>query len=541
MSADKLSTLQHALNLKKKELAMIEAIDEIRDTAPDPPTMLNRLASLLMEQLEATLCLFFLQDREANTLELKALTSRGDELAPLVSRITAELAERAFQLPDTTAWRGEEALPGAGIAGLQFLAAPIIMGEDDRLGAILLARIGNPFGPDEVQLLKTAENQIDSAVIQSHIYDRLELSKRELDLIYRMDNIRDQDLPLDDMLNVVIQEATAALHAEAGFVMLYDRAEKELEMRASTAQDLLPTLPHYPTIRQAINDALKSAEVVCHNFVGDGGQSVMCLPLILNERIIGVLGVVNSRKPHGFTAADRRLLQAIGSQIDTAIYERREIRQLRRVLGRSVDPRVMERLLSNPDVEFLKGELLELTVLYADIRGSTRLAEMTEPGTLVEFIKDYLSRMTEVVLAYEGTVDKFVGDEVMALFGAPMPQEDHALRAVRVGLEMQTAHRQIQEAWRERGLDAPPIGVGIATGQMIAGEMGGALRTDYTVIGRAANLGARICSAAKGGQVLISQRTYDLARHAIEVVPIPGQRFKGVGEVTVYDVRRIVE
>jgi adenylate cyclase len=201
----------------------------------------------------------------------------------------------------------------------------------------------------------------------------------------------------------------------------------------------------------------------------------------------------------------------------------------------------MERLLATSDVDFLKGELLELTVLYADIRDSTRLAEETEPEVLVEFIKDYLSHMTEVILAHEGTVDKFVGDEVMALFGAPIYQEDHALRAVWVGIAMQKEHQAVMEKWRQRGLKAHPIGVGIATGQLIAGAMGSTQRAEYTVIGRAANLGARICSVAKGGEVLISQTTYDLVQNMIEATPRPGQNFKGLGDdVTVYHVRRVV-
>lgn len=268
----------------------------------------------------------------------------------------------------------------------------------------------------------------------------------------------------------------------------------------------------------------------------------LCLPLILNERIIGVLGVINRSGPAGFTATDRRLLRAIGSQIDTAIYERREIRQLRRVLGRSVDPHVMERMLATSDVDFLKGESLELTVLYADIRGSTRLAEETDPELLVEFIKDYLSCMTEVILAHEGTVDKFVGDEVMALFGAPIQQEDHALRAVRVGLVMQQEYQAVMERWHQRGVRAGPIGVGIATGSLIAGAMGSVQRAEYTVIGRAANLGARICSVAQGGEVLISQTTYDMAKHMLVATPRPGQNFKGLGDdVTVYHVKRVVD
>ena len=186
--------------------------------------------------------------------------------------------------------------------------------------------------------------------------------------------------------------------------------------------------------------------------------------------------------------------------------------------------------------------MFQLTFLYAYIRGSTSLAEQTDPEQLVYFIKYYLSQMTDIILSREGTVDKFVGDEVMALFGAPVPQEDHALRAVRVGLAMQATYQTVMRSWQERGVEAPPIGIGIATGTMTVGEMGGSQRANYTVIGRAANLGARICGAAKGGQVLISQNTYDLVKGAVEAIPLPGQHFKGVArDVTIYHVTRVLD
>jgi adenylate cyclase len=150
--------------------------------------------------------------------------------------------------------------------------------------------------------------------------------------------------------------------------------------------------------------------------------------------------------------------------------------------------------------------------------------------------------MTEVILAAEGTLDKFVGDEVMALFGAPFPQPDHALRAVRVGLEMQAAHQAVIKTWQARGVKAAPIGIGIATGEMIVGEMGSAQRSNYTVIGRAANLGARICAVAGADQVLISQATYDLVREQVQATPIPGLELKGLeNSVTAYHVTRIVD
>jgi adenylate cyclase len=327
-----------------------------------------------------------------------------------------------------------------------------------------------------------------------------------------------------------------------GFMMLFDRAGQQLQLRASTHDDLFNIAQHYELIKEISNQSLRQAELICRNNLAGPLRSILCIPLILHDQIIGVLGVVNGYSPQGFTADDRRLLSAIGSQMDTAIFENLEQHRLRQVLGRSVDHNVMEKLLANPNVDFLKGERSVLTVLYADIRGSTSLAEKTDPELFVDFINHYLGQMTDVILSFEGTLDKFVGDEVMALFGAPFPQDDHALRAVRVGLAMQKAHQTVMNTWQKRGLPLAPIGVGISTGELIAGEMGCPQRADYTVLGRAANLGARICSEAQGGQVLISQATYDLVKDAVEAKPITGLQFKGVeGIVTVYQVKQILD
>jgi adenylate cyclase len=534
------------LSVKQKELDLIMIIDEIRDSVPEPRAMLKEIVDLLADRLKADLCLLFLLDHETREAKLKAVSDRSQQFDQLQQVITRELAEMAIRLDRITTWEGHKVLPAVSLAkvseNLQLVAIPIIMGEEERLGALLLARSHVPFGPDDVQLLRTAEDQIDSAVIQGQVYHKHQLSAKELETIYQVDRIRDQGLHLDDMLNAVLKKLCAAIETEMGFFMHYDQTERQLEMQAATHQDLFRGSPCYEVIEQVTNESLQRAELICRNNLGEVLDSVMCLPLILNENIIGVLGVVNCYGRRGFTAADRRLLRAVGSQIDTAIYEGIEKHQLRVVLRRSVGPQVMEQLLANPNVDILKGERKVLTVLYADLRGSTDLAERTKAELLVEFINDYLSQMTDVILEHEGTLDKFVGDEVMALFGAPIPQKDHALRAVRAGLAMQATYQTVTEHWREYEVEAPLMGIGIATGRMTVGEMGGSQRADYTIIGRAANLGARICDAAKGGQVLISQKTYDLVKEAVEVIPLPGQHFRGVArDVTVYHVTRVVD
>jgi class 3 adenylate cyclase len=534
--------LHARLELKQKELDLILAIDHIRDTVLEPAAMLSAIANTLADQFQANLCLLCLLDRDTKEVELKAVTGRGEQVGQLRSVITRELARQAVEAQDVTLWEGGDAPSESDLAqlpaDLHLAAVPIIMG-NERLGALLLARSLVPFGPDDVELLKMAESQVDSAVIQGYAYYELKQRNKELETIYRTDRIRDQELPFDKMLNGVLQELREVIQAEMGFVLLYNQAERRLELQVTTHDDLFRVSPYYDVVDRVANEALQRAELICHNDLGDVLRSALCVPLILRDEIIGVLGVANRYGPGGFNVEDRRLLNAIGSQMDTAIFESLERRRLRRVLGRSVDPRVMERLLANSDVDFLKGERSVLSVLYADIRGSTSLSERTDPELLVGFINDYLGQMTEVILSHEGTLDKFVGDEVMALFSAPFPQPDHALRAVRVGLEMQATHQTVMETWQARGIDAAPIGVGIATGELTVGEMGCPRRTDYTVIGRAANLGSRICGVAKPGQVLVSQATYGMIEEQVEAIPITGLQLKGVDHaVTAYHVIR---
>ena len=539
MDNPQIKALQEELSLRKMELDLIQAIDKIRDEVAEPGALLVSTVDFLAEWFKVDLCLLFLIDRETGISELKAARNRSDKPGWMEKVISPDLAERVTHLEQVTLWKAEDVLPKQALVDASqeqyLMGVPIIMGAKDRLGGLLLTRAGIPFSDKDVYWMTSAENQIDSLLIQGYTAECLQQYTKELDTIFRIDHIRDQNLPFDQMLNAVIGELTKTVEAEMGFIMLYDLAGKQLEMRASTPQNLIPMLPYYDSILRIAEETLEVGRLVIHNGLPGALNCVMCLPLILNERIIGVLGMANRVGRAGFSQADGRFLSAIGSQIDTAIYERNEIRLLRRVLGRLVDPRVMERLLTNPDVDFMKGELLELSVLFADLRGSTQLAEMTEPEKLVEFIKDYFSEMTEVIFLHEGTVDKFVGDEVMALFGAPIPQPDHARRSLRAAVAMQERFERVRQRWADRGMHIPQIGIGISTGNIIAGEMGGPQRAEYTVIGRSVNLGARICAVAGGGEILVSQRTYDLLKDQVEFEALPGQQFKGIeNEVTVY-------
>ncbi|MBC8098250.1 MAG: GAF domain-containing protein, partial [Armatimonadetes bacterium] len=354
------------------------------------------------------------------------------------------------------------------------------------------------------------------------------------------DHIRDQEHDFDTMLQRVLTEICRSVSGEVGFLMLYNQDREEpLELKASTVEGLLTSPAYFEIINRFSRQALAAGEMVYANRPDGPVRSIIAIPLILNEKVIGVFGTANSTSPRGFNAEDRRMLGAITSQVDTAVFERLERRRMRRVLSRSVDPKVLEHLLQRADDTVLSGERLLLTCLFADLRGSTEWAERTSPEQLVHSLNIFLGRMTDVIFENGGTLDKFVGDQVIALFGVPVKMDDHPEQAVRTALAMRDAHAQIQAELADKGIELPPLGIGVSTGEMIAGEIGSLVRTDFTAMGRAMNLGSRLCGVAKGGEIIISANTYELVRHLVEVTPAANAQLKGLGDVAFYQLLRI--
>src|SRR5262245_3225006 len=202
MSQKTIAVLQEELDLKRRELELILAIDHIRDTVPDPAVMLSAIVKALVEHLQVSHCAISLFDQETRQIQLKALSTRNLQHSDLSAVITPELTERAAYLDQVEIWE-KVALPanaqGSELAGLQVAAVPIIMGEQERLGALILIRPELPFTPNDIKLLKLAESMVDSAVIQGYTHHELKQHIKELEAIYRIDHIRDQGLPLDEM------------------------------------------------------------------------------------------------------------------------------------------------------------------------------------------------------------------------------------------------------------------------------------------------------------------------------------------------------
>jgi adenylate cyclase len=189
--------------------------------------------------------------------------------------------------------------------------------------------------------------------------------------------------------------------------------------------------------------------------------------------------------------------------------EGREKRKVKRLFGRYVSKDVYDQLLRNPELAVLGGRRRDMTVLFSDIRGFTSVTEKGDPEALVAQLNDYFSRMVDIVFRHGGTVDKFVGDMVMALFGAPVDDPDHGEHAVAAAVDMVRELGALNERWAAEGRARLDIGIGVNSGEMIAGNIGSTSIMSYTVIGDNVNLGARLESLNKDyrSRIIISDAT----------------------------------
>ncbi len=219
--------------------------------------------------------------------------------------------------------------------------------------------------------------------------------------------------------------------------------------------------------------------------------------------------------------------------------EERQKRFYKNALGLYLSPALSEQVAENPDLLGLDGREEELTVLFSDIRGFTSISETMEPEALTSFLHQYFSPMTDIVFDTGGTLDKYIGDAIMAFWGAPVYRADHADQACRAALAMVAELDRLQEQWQARGLPKLTVGIGIHTGRMRVGNMGSDRRLSYTVMGDSVNLGSRLEGLSKvyGVQVIASGDTWEKVKGNYYGRLLERVRVKGKAEaVAIYEV-----
>jgi adenylate cyclase len=276
-----------------------------------------------------------------------------------------------------------------------------------------------------------------------------------------------------------------------------------------------------------------------------GIRSAMCAPLWNKDQVIGIIHVDSPMLTNCFTLNDLDLLTALANYAAVAV-ERARLNQKilaeekkRERLGRFLSPQVTQRILNASDSQGAAlgvPEVKEVSILFADIVGFTSMSEKMSPAAVALFLNDYLSRMTDVIFKYEGTLDKYIGDAIMAVYGAPLDMPDHAARAVKSALEMQERLTEFNSE-RKEGPNIR-IRIGINSGKAVAGEIGSINKKEYTVLGDTVNTASRLeSSVAKPGMVVIGENTHNAVIDQFECRSMGSFTLKGKEKVvSVFEV-----
>jgi adenylate cyclase len=331
-----------------------------------------------------------------------------------------------------------------------------------------------------------------------------EIMQRVMELVFQMENV------------------------ERGFVMLLDEKKGFKAAVLLYKDERMKAEAKAVVLSKTIIDRVTTERVplLIHDVAGDerfssseslrisGIRSAMCAPLIYKDKVFGLFYVDCLTKPWAFTKEELNIFAVVAAEAAISFDNARSHEELsrrvieRQALERFLSSSIVERILANPDQVHLGGENQTATILFADIRGFTRMSEKMEPQEVVELLNEYFTEMTDLVFENGGTLDKYLGDGLMAVFGAPLTKEDDSLRAVKTAIEMQQALVKLNRDWEAMGQRSLKMGLGINTGPVTAGNIGSSRRMDYTVIGDAVNVASRLCANAAGGQVLISESTH---------------------------------
>jgi len=265
-----------------------------------------------------------------------------------------------------------------------------------------------------------------------------------------------------------------------------------------------------------------------------GLQSAMCAPLLGKERLLGIFYADNLSATAAFTQDELNVFSLVAAQaaaaIDSAITHEQLAKQAvqRSALERFLSPDVVEMIAANPNTAMkLGGANQVVTVLFSDIRGFTSISEKLPPEKVVEILNEYFTRVTDVIFDNGGMLDKYLGDGVMAVFGAPISKGNDAANAVRAAIEIQRLVLQLNVDSRARQWPELRVGVGVNSGIVTAGNIGSPRRVDYTVVGDTVNVAARLMANAAGWQILISESTANAIGAEFSLEPLAPLSVKG--------------
>jgi class 3 adenylate cyclase len=415
-------------------------------------------------------------------------------------------------------------------------------------------------------LSRMKQEQERSKSLLIELEDRVKEFKGLADTIQTVNS----SLDLEHVLNVIVDHAVALCGADAGSVYTRDAASGRYELRSScnTDEKLVATLSSGgellgaaaigqatgPCRRVEIPDlAAEPPSAVGAALLAEGFRSLLVIPLLRDDQVLGAL-VLRRRKPERLAESSVELVETFARQSASAIFNAGvadERERLNSALSRQVDeqgrdvdrlkrffsPAVAERILREVDGKISANthHRAYITVVFCDLRGWTDFTIKTEPEDVMQVLEEYHREIGTLIFRYNGTLEHFAGDGLMVFFNDPVPTPQPALQAVRMAVEMRERALELIDNWRKRDHELG-FGIGIDQGYASIGTIGFEGRYDYAAIGAVVNRANRLCTAAKHGQILISQKVLGDTSSEIEVEVVGKLKLKGCGPTSAFNV-----
>jgi adenylate cyclase len=457
----------------------------------------------------------FVNGRRIREMRLR----EGDEIAFGSSRLT-------FRLGDSVAPTRPPAAEVSNRKGVTVVASaasmPAFLAQLDQASA------ESEFRPAEQLHDVVALRQDYEKLRIAHEFHRQVGAERDLkSLIDKILGVAFQLLAADTAVLFRVDEKTGELTP----AMVKSRSGENVDVVVSETvlQRATETRKAVLTADAIIDSRFSSSESI----VAQGIRSAMAVPLLSKNSLKGLLFLDSRERANAFSEKDLKILSSIASQAAIALENaelatRIEQEALTRAeLSRFLSPAVADMVVRG-QVELLRvGRLAEVSVIFADIRGFTSMAENDSPQDTVQMLNEFFSAMATVVFRYEGNLDKFIGDCVMAVWGPPSPHPDDPARALRAALDMQVEVARLNERRRAKGQPAIEVGIGVNTGQAVVGYMGSNERHEFTAIGDSVNTASRLCGLARGSEVIATEATVRRAGRGFVTEPMSVSQVKG--------------
>lgn len=499
--------------------------------------------------------------------ELGAINTIGrhpNNSIQVLDRIISKEHAQVFKAPDGNfVLRDLGSLNGTYMNGVRVMERVLEEGDEFTLGSTRMV-----FTRKDDEAPKSEERvTISPEMLESHIRQKIDvLSSREflpekdiydvnilrrdyekLRVAHEVGTALSLEVKLDSLLEKIMDKAFELLPADRGVILLMNPATEELESqvvkRRETSRDKDEEIILSRTIVNQVvqtKSAVLSSDAAidsrfsgAHSIIMQGIRSTMSVPLLFRDELLGLMYLDSQIATNAFTEKDLQIFTGIAGQAASAIKNARLAKNIedeasmRARFERLLSPSLVDQVVAGKLRMEKGGEARNVTVLFSDIRGFTSMSEKMKASDVVSMLNEYFEEMVEVLFKHQGTLDKYVGDEIMALFGAPVSTGEDASNAVACAVEMQKRLREFNRLREIRNESPIQIGIGINTGEAVFGALGSSKTMQYTVVGDMVNTASRLCSLARAGEIIVSEHTHKALDGKFEMVELPPARVKG--------------